>query len=81
MARTLNIVECRVSDDERADYLAALPARTARAAAVSAHFWVFEHASDRGRFVEFTEAGDAQRLADLLGNDKPADFWREVRGG
>jgi len=81
MARTLSIVECRIRDDERADYLAALPARAARAAAASAHFWVFEHASERGRFVEFTEAGDAQRLAELVGNDAPADFWREVRGG
>lgn len=81
MARALTIVERRVSDAERAEYLAALPVRKARAAAVPAHFWVFEHADERGRFVEFTEAAGDEQIAALHGHDMPADIWREVQGG
>jgi hypothetical protein len=81
MARSLAIVERRVRDDERAAYLAALTARQARAAAVPAHFWVFEHATERGRFVEFTEAASDASIAALHGHDMPADLWREVQGG
>lgn len=81
MARTLTIVERRVSDAERAEYLAALSARKLRAAAVPAHFWVFEHATERGRFVEFTEAAGEQQIAAAHGDHAPADLWREVQGG
>lgn len=81
MTRTLTIVERRVSDEERADYLAALSRRKQRAAAVPAHFWVFEHADDRGRFVEFTEAAGEEQIAALHERDMPADIWREVQGG
>lgn len=81
MTRTLTIVERRVSDEERADYLAALSRRKQRAAAVPAHFWVFEHADERGRFVEFTEAAGEQQIAALHERDMPADIWREVQGG
>jgi len=81
MARTLTIVERRVSDEERADYLAALSRRKQRAVAVPAHFWVFEHADDRGRFVEFTEAAGEEQIAALHERDMPADIWREVQGG
>lgn len=81
MPRTLTIVERRVSDAERAEYLAALPGRKARAAAVPAHFWVFEHATERGRFVEFTEAGGEAQIAALHGTDQPRDLWCEVQGG
>jgi hypothetical protein len=81
MARTLTIVERRVGDAERADYLAALSGRKQRAAAVPAHFWVFEHADDRGRFVEFTEAAGEEQIAALHERDMPADIWREVQGG
>jgi hypothetical protein len=81
MARALTIVERRVSDAERADYLAALPGRRTRAAAVPAHFWVFEHATERGRFVEFTEAGGEAQLAGLHDGDLPRDLWHEVQGG
>lgn len=81
MARTLSIIERRVSDAERVAYLAALPARKQRAAAVPAHFWVFEHAAERGRFVEFTEAAGEEQVAAVHGHDAPADLWREVQGG
>jgi len=49
--------------------------------AVPAHFWVFEHADDRGRFVEFTEAAGEEQIAALHERDMPADIWREVQGG
>ena len=81
MPRTLTIVERRVPDAERADYLAALPLRKQRAAAVPAHFWVFEHATERGRFVEFTEAAGDDRIAAVHGIDMTAASWREVQGG
>ena len=81
MARTLTIVERRVTDAERAEYLAALSGRKQRAAAVPAHFWVFEHATERGRFVEFTEAAGEEQIAALHDHDMPADLWREVQGG
>lgn len=81
MARTLSIVERHVSDAARAEYLAALPSRRERAAAVPAHFWVFEHAAERGRFIEFTEAAGAEQIAALHGTDDARDLWREVQGG
>lgn len=82
MARSLTIVERRVSDDERAAYFAALSARKQRAAAVPAHFWVFEHATERGRFVEFTEAAGEEQIAAVHGDDGPPhEIWREVQGG
>lgn len=81
MPRTLSMQERRVSDAERADYLAALSARSQSASAAQAHFWVFEHASERGRFVEFIEAADADTVARLLGVDGTPEHWLEVRGG
>jgi hypothetical protein len=81
MPRALTIVERLVPEAERAAYLAALPDRTQRAAAVPAHFWVFEHATERGRFVEFTEAADDARIAAVHGTDVARDTWREVQGG
>jgi hypothetical protein len=81
MPRTLAMHEVRVTDAERGDYLAGLPARTARAEAIRAHFWVFEHVSDRGRFIEFTEAASAQEIAAARGVDTATDCWREVQGG
>jgi hypothetical protein len=81
MARALTIVERRIGDHERAAYLAALPGRKLRAAAVPAHFWVFEHAAERGRFVEFTEAADDAGVVALQATDTPAELWREVQGG
>ncbi|AMW05113.1 hypothetical protein [Gemmatimonas phototrophica] len=81
MARALTIVERQVPDAERAAYFAALPQRKQRASAVPAHFWVFEHASERGRFIEFTEAGSETELAAVHGQDMSASCWHEVQGG
>lgn len=81
MSRALTIVERVVADAERAEYLAALLLRKQRAAAVPAHFWVFEHATQRGRFIEFTEAGGEAELAVVHGTDVTAHCWREVQGG
>ncbi|MBL0940196.1 MAG: hypothetical protein IBJ03_14980 [Gemmatimonadaceae bacterium] len=81
MTRALHVTELRVPDAERATYLAALPARTSRAAAVPAHFWVFEHAADPGHFLEFTEAASDALLATALGVENVTDRWREVQGG
>jgi len=71
----------RVSLVARDAYLAALPERRARASAVPAHFWVFEHATDPERFVEFTEAASSELLAAALDPDPASDVWREVQGG
>jgi hypothetical protein len=80
MARALHLQECRVQADERAAYLAALPARTARATALQAHFWIFEHAGESGRFMEFTEAKREEDLAALVGPAAATDRWSEVQG-
>ncbi|MDQ8158690.1 MAG: hypothetical protein P3B76_00155 [Gemmatimonadota bacterium] len=81
MARVLTMQECVVAPAERGAYLAALAERRQRAAAVSAHFWVFEHATESGRFVEFTEAAGEAQLAALQDAGTPPDRWREVQGG
>lgn len=81
MARVLSMQEQRIATADRAAYLAALPERRQRAAAVQAHFWVFEHAGDPGRFVEFTEAASEGMLATASGSDATPDVWREVQGG
>ncbi|WP_291161996.1 hypothetical protein [Gemmatimonas sp. UBA7669] len=80
MARALHVFDRHVDQAERATYLAALPARQARAAAVPAHFWVFEHAATTGHFLEFTEAASAELLAQALGVESVTDCWQEVRG-
>lgn len=80
MARALSIQEKQVSDSERSDYLAAIPQRSANAVAAKSHFWVFEHASERGRFVEFHETPDAQTLQQLLESSSVPEHWCEVRG-
>jgi hypothetical protein len=73
-------VERRVSTDERAAYLAGLAPRRLEAAAVRAHFWVFEHHEEPGRFVEFTEAGSVAEIASVHDGEVPAPYWREVQG-
>ncbi len=81
MPRVLAMAERRVESTEREAYLAALVARREAAAAVHAHFWVFEHANEAGRFVEFTEAASDESIAAAHGSDVPAERWREVQGG
>jgi hypothetical protein len=80
MARTLHLRERQVAASDRAAYLADLPARKARAAQVQAHFWVFEHVDEAGRFVEFTEAKHERDLVSLVGPAAATDRWGEVQG-
>jgi len=81
MGRVLSMAERRVDGAAREEYLATLASRRAAAATAQAHFWVFEHASDRGRFVEFTEAASDDAIALSRGHDAPESLWREVQGG
>ena len=80
MARLLAMVECRIEPSMRHEYLAALDARKADAVASGAHFWVFEHAGEPGRFLEFTEAGSEAAMRAVIGNEGAPDLWREVKG-
>ena len=79
-ARVLMMVERRVSAAERADFLGTLAARRYAAEGAHAHFWVFEHVDEPGRFVEFTEAADATAVATVHDGALPAPLWREVLG-
>jgi hypothetical protein len=81
MARVLTIVERRVPATEREAYFAALDSRRRAAAERHAHFWIFEHSDEAGRFVEFTEGADANDIAAVHDGELPAPFWREVQGG
>ena len=79
--RVLTMVERQVTSEQRSEYLAGLATMRAAASAVQAHFWVFEREHEPGRFVEFTEAGDASDVASTHGGVLPAPLWREVQGG
>jgi len=81
MARVLAMQEVVIAAAEREAYLAALVNRRARAAAVPAHFWVFEHATESGRFVEFTEAASDEAIAAAHEGGQMLGRWREVQGG
>lgn len=81
MTRLLAMQERVVASAERVAYLAALVNRRARAAALPAHFWVFEHATESGRFVEFTEAASDEAIAAVLESGTAPGLWREVQGG
>lgn len=80
MPRALHMQERHVADVARAAYLTTVEARRTQAVSVRAHFWVFEHATESGRFVEFTEAASADDLATLIGGDAARDSWRELQG-
>lgn len=79
-ARVLTMVERRVSANDRADFLSTVAARRHAAQGAHAHFWVFEHLDEPGRFVEFTEAADATAVASVHDGALPAPLWREVLG-
>lgn len=81
MARVLAMRECVVASADREAYLASLVNRRARAASVPAHFWVFEHATEPGRFVEFTEAASDEAIAAVHEVGPMPALWREVQGG
>jgi len=77
----LAFVERRIALGEREAYLEGVNARRQVASAARAHFWVFEHDDEPGRFVEFTEAGSATDVATVHDGVLPAPLWREVPGG
>jgi len=81
MTRVLAMQERVVASAEREAYLASLASRRAHAAAVPAHFWVFEHANESGRFVEFTEAASVDAIAAAHEGGQMPGVWREVQGG
>ena len=78
--RVLSMVERQVKSEQRSEYLSGLAATRAAASAAHAHFWVFEHEQEPGRFMEFTEAADAAQVATTHGGTLPAPIWREVGG-
>lgn len=80
MSRLLAMVECRIEESMRQAYLAGLDARKAKASASGAHFWVFEHAGQPGRFIEFTEAGSEAVVRATTGTEPSQGLWREVKG-
>jgi hypothetical protein len=75
MSRHLSIVERHVGDADQ--YLASLAVRRDAARASSAQFWVFEHASEPKRFVEFIEGSNAELVAHLAGVAQ-RDLWHAV---
>jgi hypothetical protein len=78
MPRVLTLQERLVGDAERAAYLAAMRVRRDKASAAHAHFWVFEHESEHGRFVEFIEAADAHAVRTADEERAPGALWHEV---
>ncbi len=78
MPRVLTMHERRIDDSEREGYFAALQTRRDTAKAAHAHFWVFEHGVEHGRFVEFLEAGDTQSLVAAHAAHTTVELWREV---
>ncbi len=80
MPRVLAMSERRIGAVDRDQYLASLAQRRTAAVNARAHFWVFEHETESGRFVEFTEAGGDVDVAAALGHGAPASLWREVQG-
>ena len=84
MHRVLTYTERQVDASARADYLVGVAVRREVAASIGAHFWVFEHEAERGRFVEFTEGESeaALRVVQGEGDDEHTSLalWREVRG-
>ena len=81
MARALTMVERRVSAADRETYLDSLESRRVSAEQLRLHFWVFEHADESGRFVEFTEGASEHDVANAQHGALPAPLWRQVYGG
>ncbi|HYW30759.1 MAG TPA: hypothetical protein VE869_04565 [Gemmatimonas sp.] len=85
MPRLLAFGVRRIDADARSVYLADVRRRQAAAAAAGAHFWVFEHDSKSGRFVEFMEAASEAALRDFMAGagyeGASLALWREVQGG
>ncbi len=78
--RVLATTERHVDATARDDYFAELPQRRVVAAEAHVHFWVFEHATEIGRFIEFVEGPDAVALARAFPTLMPTNVWRAVQG-
>jgi hypothetical protein len=76
MARALTMQRAMVPAAERAKYLATLRDRRAHYQNAECRFWVFEEAAVPGLFIEFTEAGDPDRLR--AAHDKAATKPRDA---
>lgn len=63
MARTLTIQRSTVPRGERDNYFERLRARKSHYIGANCRFWVFEEAALPGAFIEFTEADNAETLA------------------
>ena len=81
MTRVLATTERHVHADAREAYFAELQQRRVVFEEAHVHFWVFEHAIEDGRFIEFAEGADVLALASALGGSTPANVWREVQRG
>ena len=77
MSRHLAIVERQVDGADTAEYLSSLVHRREAAAGANAHFWIFAHASEANRYVEFVEGADAAMVAQLSGVEHAA-LWRAI---
>ena len=77
MPRHLAIVEREVHTNDAQDYLSSLVHRQRTAASANANFWVFAHASNTNRYVEFVEGADAAQVAHLSGVEQAA-LWRAI---
>ena len=77
MARHLSMLERRIDGPDENAYIASLAGRVAAATEAEAHFWVFSHASDPHRYVEFVEGANASKVAELSGVSESA-LWRAV---
>ena len=84
MPRVLTFEEQQVDAAMRAEYMARVAVRRAAAASAGVNFWVFEHAAESGRFVEFTEGASAEAVRAAHGESQHGNtslaLWREVRG-
>jgi len=84
MARMLAFAERHIDEASRTDYLTSVGARQRSAASSGVHFWVFEHADEGGRFIEFVEGASEQDVRSAAAGNNllnpPVEVWREVQG-
>lgn len=76
MTRSLGIAKRDVPAASRASYVADVAARGAAAAQRGVHHWVFQHATDPARFIEFTEGPDDSAVVAFAGDE--VELWRAI---
>lgn len=77
MSRHLAVLERRIPEQQRAEFLELARVRTESADAQSARYWVFQHCDDAERFIEFVEAPDPGMVSRLAGVSSET-LWRQV---